>query len=380
MKVRNQLEMHSELIGQIEASGETELLGKAKAIEKNRQDTKIASILEYIPAIFDDSKEGLEKISKIVKNLREFSRIDELATLDKYNINDGIETALVVVRNQIQSDADIRKELSEVPLIICNPGKINQVLLNILVNAAQAIEAQERDDKGTITIKTYQTDDEVVCEISDDGCGISSETVSKIYEPFFTTKPVGQGTGLGLSVSYDIIVIQHKGKLIVDSTVGKGTKFTIKLPINNQEMKKMKKTTVLFVDDEEKILNSLKMGLMDQPYRKFFAKSGKEALEILKREEVQVIVTDMRMPEMSGLELLRTVKEEYPNIIRMVLSAYTQVTTLLTAINQGEIYKYITKPWKLEEEFKPAIRQAIDYYNIQSERDSLVAESEQLKK
>ena len=137
------------------------------------------------------------------------------------------------------------------------------------------------------------------------------------------------------------------------------------------EQKIEEKKTVLFVDDEEKVLRSLNIGLRDEPYHKLFARSCKEALEILQREEVHVIVTDMRMPEMTGLELLRTVKEEYPHIIRMVLSAYMQITTLLTAINQGEIFRYITKPWKLEEEFKPAVRQAIDYYNLQSERKTI---------
>ena len=125
----------------------------------------------------------------------------------------------------------------------------------------------------------------------------------------------------------------------------------------------MKERTVLFVDDEENILRSLKRGLIDEPYKTLFANSGKEALEVLEQEKIHILVTDMRMPEMGGLDLLRIVKERYPDIVRIVLSGYTQVTTLLTAINQGEIYKYITKPWELEEEFKPAIRQAVEYYN-----------------
>ena len=141
----------------------------------------------------------------------------------------------------------------------------------------------------------------------------------------------------------------------------------------------MEKRTVLFVDDEKKILMSLKRGLLDEPYETLFANSGKEALEILERKKVHVIVTDMRMPEMTGLELLRIVKEEYPHIVRMVLSGYTQISTLLTAINQGEVYKYITKPWKLEEDFKPSIREAIDYYDLRSERDKLAVETEQYK-
>jgi two-component system response regulator HupR/HoxA len=134
----------------------------------------------------------------------------------------------------------------------------------------------------------------------------------------------------------------------------------------------MEKRTVLFVDDEEKILRSLERGLIDEPYNKLFSKSGIEALEILQREEVHVVVVDMRMPEMTGLELLKIVKKDYPHIIRMVLSGYTQVTTLLTAINQGEIFKYITKPWKLEEDFKPAVRQAIDHYNLQNECNTVM--------
>jgi DNA-binding NtrC family response regulator len=125
----------------------------------------------------------------------------------------------------------------------------------------------------------------------------------------------------------------------------------------------MEKRTVLFVDDEEQILRSLKRGLFDEAYICLFANSAKEALKMLKENEVHVIVTDMRMPEMGGLELLKIVKVEYPQIVRMALSGYTQITTLLTAINQAEIYKYITKPWKLEEEFKPSIRAAIDFYN-----------------
>ena len=136
----------------------------------------------------------------------------------------------------------------------------------------------------------------------------------------------------------------------------------------------MEKRTVLFVDDEEKILRSLKRGLMDEPYESLFANSGQEALEILRQNEVHVLVTDMRMPEMSGLELLRAVKKEYPHIVRMVLSGYTQVTTLLTAINQGEIFKFITKPWKLGEEFKPAIREGVDYYNFRSQYQKVEAE------
>ena len=130
----------------------------------------------------------------------------------------------------------------------------------------------------------------------------------------------------------------------------------------------MEKRTVLFVDDEKKILTALKRSLMDEPYDTLFAESGKEALETLQQNEVHVIVVDMRMPEMSGLELLKMVKQEYPHIIRVALSGHTDIDTLLTAINQGEIFRFICKPWNFEEEFKTIIRQTIEYYDLHSER------------
>ncbi len=128
----------------------------------------------------------------------------------------------------------------------------------------------------------------------------------------------------------------------------------------------VEKRTVLFVDDDEAILQSLERGLLDEPYNKLFVKSCKEALELLKREEVHVIVTDMRMPEMTGLELLRIIKKECPHIIGMVLSGYEQDTALQTAAEQREIFRLIRKPWKLGGSFERYVRRAIDHYNLQS--------------
>lgn len=120
--------------------------------------------------------------------------------------------------------------------------------------------------------------------------------------------------------------------------------------------------TVLFVDDEDKILRSIKRIMFDQKYNCLYAAAGAEALEILKANEVQVLVTDMRMPEMSGLELLRIVKTEYPQIVRIVLSGYTQINTLLAAINQGEILRYIKKPFEEEQELLIALQDGFEYY------------------
>ena len=133
-----------------------------------------------------------------------------------------------------------------------------------------------------------------------------------------------------------------------------------------------KKRTVLFVDDDEMVLRSLERGLLDESYNKLFTKSCKEALEILKREEVHVIVTDMCMPEMTGLELLRTIRKEYPNVIGMVLSGYEQDTELQTAVDQGEIFKLIPKPWKFGGvDFESLVRRAVNNYNLQGKHNTV---------
>jgi signal transduction histidine kinase len=223
--------MYGDLIGQLETAGKTELKKKADDIRESWDDMKIDFILKDIQGLFNESKEGLNRITSIIQNLRDFSRIDHAGEFEESHLNDGINTTLIVARNEIKYDADVKTEFGDLPSVPCNPGQINQVLLNILLNAAQAIKSQEREDKGLITIKTYASENKAVIEIADNGPGIAPDKLSKIFDPFFTTKPAGKGTGLGLSVSYDIIVNKHKGELLVDSTVGEGTKFTIKLPI-----------------------------------------------------------------------------------------------------------------------------------------------------
>ena len=230
-KMHQLLQLHSELISNIEDSEKSDLLEKTCAIDKSRNSMQMDFILEDIAGLFNDSREGLKRITNIVRVLRDFSRIDQLGNLDTYNINDGIKATLLVARNEVKYDIDVKTKLSEVPPIICNAGQINQVFLNLIINAAQAIKSQKRVQKGSIEIRTYSTHDDLVCEISDNGPGIESDDLPHIFDPFFTTKPAGQGTGLGLSISYDIIVSKHKGVLLVESSVGKGTKFTMKLPL-----------------------------------------------------------------------------------------------------------------------------------------------------
>ena len=136
----------------------------------------------------------------------------------------------------------------------------------------------------------------------------------------------------------------------------------------------MEKRMVLFVDDDEIMLRSLERGLFDEPYNKRFAKSGTEAVEILQREEVHVIVTDMCMPGMGGLELLEIVEEMRPRIVSIVLSGFAPTADLTSAVHRAEIFKFVCKSTKLEGDLRPAIRQAIIRYNLQSEHENVLAE------
>ena len=230
-KFQSLFDVYSEFVKDAKSEGGKKLLDKVEEIEELREDTQIDFVIEDIEGLFSDMQEGLERITNIVQNLRDFSRIDQRGDLAEYDLNDGIRSTLLVARNEIKYDAKVKTDFSEVPLILCNSGQINQVFLNILINAAQAIKSQEKKKKGIVTIKTYAEDEDVICEITDDGPGIPPDKMSKIFDPFFTTKAPGKGTGLGLSVSHDIIVNKHKGTLLVDSAIGEGTKFTIRLPI-----------------------------------------------------------------------------------------------------------------------------------------------------
>lgn len=133
----------------------------------------------------------------------------------------------------------------------------------------------------------------------------------------------------------------------------------------------MKKNKVLFVDDEIQVLNSIKRSTLEEEYESFIATSGEKALELMEKNEFCVVVSDMRMPGMDGLTLLKVIKEKYPDTIRMVLSGYNQVTQILTTINQVGVTKFIVKPWLVEEEFLPAIRECVEYYTLKKEGEEL---------
>jgi len=184
--------------------------------------------LEQLSQMLNDTLTGMEHISELVVNLRNFTRLDR-AKIDSYHINKGIETTLYIAKTSMPEQIVVEKDFHEVPDIRCMPSQLNQVFLNLITNAAQAINGP-----GKIHVRTRAEDGFVRVEIEDTGPGMSEEVLSRIFEPYFTTKPEGQGTGLGLSIVNNIIR-EHGGTVDVRSTVGVGTCFIIRMPVKQLE-------------------------------------------------------------------------------------------------------------------------------------------------
>lgn len=183
-----------------------------------------ADSIEELRQLSDDSIDGLAQISELVQSLKDFSRMDR-AEQDLFDVREGLEKTLTITRSLHKYGVEVRREFEDVPAIHCAPSKINQVFINLINNAVQAM-----DGSGVLTLATRCVGDRVEVTVSDTGCGIASEHLDRIMDPFFTTKPVGEGTGLGLSIVRQIVE-EHAGELRVDSEVGRGTTITLSLPI-----------------------------------------------------------------------------------------------------------------------------------------------------
>ena len=221
----------------------------SELIQEEIESLDIDFIEKDITKLLQSMQLGTQRISDIVKSCRNFSRLDESA-FKVVNIHDGLESALMILQNRIHasdrfSGIEVVKDYEELPRVYCSPEQLNQALFNLISNAIDALKEGEKtykmegvtNKKKTLSIRTYLNPDmsakrKVFISIADNGIGIPDEIQSKIFDPFFTTKPVGQGTGLGLSVSYQIITNLHDGTLSCNSTVGQGTEFIISLPIS----------------------------------------------------------------------------------------------------------------------------------------------------
>ncbi|MET0357777.1 MAG: ATP-binding protein [Cellvibrio sp.] len=186
-------------------------------------------LTEDFSAVISDCREGIARVKEIVQSLKDFSHNVDEKDFSEVDINNAINTTLKVVNNEIKYFCDIELDLQLDTKVSANLGQIHQVISNLVVNASQAM--RETGKRGLLSIRTFSNENFAVVEIEDTGNGIPEEIYTKIFDPFFTTKPIGEGTGLGLNISYDIIVNKHKGDLSFVSRMGVGTVFSIKLPL-----------------------------------------------------------------------------------------------------------------------------------------------------
>lgn len=217
-----------------------EALGKGQAttellavLSDAAADLDLECLLQELPKAFAQTTEGIRRVAKIVVAMKEFGRVDQSDKVPT-DVARCIENTLTVAHNELKHVADVEVELNPVPLVMCHPGELGQVILNLLVNAADAIDARfnEQQKRGSLRVRLQQNANEVLISISDDGCGIPESQRHRIFEPFFTTKPVGKGTGQGLAISQSIMGKQG-GSLSFESQVNHGTTFYVHLPLHD---------------------------------------------------------------------------------------------------------------------------------------------------
>ena len=196
------------------------------AVRAESEDHDLDFVLQDTQHLVAETRDGVSRIKTIVKGLKEFSHVDVGAATEA-DVNSIIENSVALVAHELQDRCTIERDCQNIPKVVCHTGEIGQVLINMLLNAGQAIRGN-----GCIKLQSFATETDVVVVIEDNGQGISSSDLDRIFDPFFTTKPVGKGVGLGLSISYGIIR-KHNGSISVESEVGRGTKFTVRLPLSS---------------------------------------------------------------------------------------------------------------------------------------------------
>ena len=271
-----------------------------------------------------ENLEGVERIRTIVKDLRNFSRI-EREDVELVEVNEIVSAACHMAANEIRHRARLSQELGQVPPIAADRGKLTQVIVNLLVNAAHAI-GEGAADRNEIRVETRIVDEHVVVSVADTGCGIPDEIRQKIFEPFFTTKPRDQGTGLGLSLCVEM-VRRHGGDIQVTSAVGKGSRFDVRLPLRSGLRVKEKRTAastpvppvtrrgrILLIDDEPLVLRSYERALRGA-HDVVVAVGGAEGLARLRRDQAfDLVICDLMMPDVDGVRLFEELKAATPEI------------------------------------------------------------------
>lgn len=327
--------------------GHIELL-KEKA---DRGDASASGVHSSIRTIEKTAEDGAALIEKLQRYIRE----DTQKHFERVNLISLIEDCITITQPYWYNEPrrqgieiDVERSLEEVPDVMGAPSELREVLVNLILNAVQAMP-----DGGTITFETFTTDRPSVCaRVSDTGIGMSDEVQKNIFEPLFTTKGE-QGTGMGLAASYGIVQ-EHEGRIDVTSEPGEGTTFTLSFPPADDSEPKRDETEpdasdpesvrVLVVDDEEMVRSIVTQLLTLNDHNVDRASSGAEALSMFDDNEYDIVFTDFGMPEMTGAELAQRLHEKSPDLPIILLTGYTDTETAVDEVND-----ILSKPFKLEE-------------------------------
>jgi two-component system, cell cycle sensor histidine kinase and response regulator CckA len=330
---------------------------RAPDVEGARQG--ISDLLFEANVILQESKEGMARIHRIVRDLGSFSHTDEEAIVPM-DVNLAIDSALGMLRNELKYRARVERDLRAKRLVRASAPRLGQVFLNLILNAAQALdEAGSR--RNLVIVRSFDEGPEVVVEISDNGPGIAAEVLPRIFESFFTTKPRGMGTGLGLPISLGIVRTLG-GELIVDSRAGAGATFRVRLPADESSVPARPSTPatvpargyprrrVLAVDDEALLLKAYRR-MLGEAHELTTALGGTEALRILARDVAfDVVLCDLQMPEVSGMELYAAVRERFPSLAdRFVFVTGGAFSSDARKFLEDSVAVVIQKPFRVED-------------------------------
>ena len=308
--------------------------------------------------ILSRTRDGIDRVTRIVHSLRGMARTDA-PQRQEARIPDLINNSLEILHGKFKRLGVVVEQTHDPnPVVSCVPTQISQVVLNLLVNAFQAIEASPTAADGRIDIRTARVGAEMLLEIKDNGTGIKPEHLTRLFDPFFTTKDVGEGTGLGLSISHHIISA-HGGRIEVDSQAGRRNLFShLSAPERRREISHERKPR------NTRCWSSMTRWTSATPSTICCAanstcckaRSAEEGLQLMRENEVHIIMTDQRMPKVTGVELLKSIRTGHPQAIRMLFTGYADMDSVIAAINQGHIFKFLKKPWQPEELEKPCAR------------------------
>ncbi|MFC2174143.1 ATP-binding protein, partial [Acidobacteriota bacterium] len=327
------------------------ILGRTQLLKMKTDSEKVQQGLDLIEKLALDG-------SETVRRIQEFTKTKPGAPFVKCLVNNIVRECIEIIKPRWRDQAQSRgipykviTELSDTSPIEGNPSELKEVIINLIINALDAMP-----EGGTLKISTKEEKGNLFVSVQDTGCGIPEEVKRQIFDPFFTTKGV-KGNGLGLSVAYGIVT-RHNGEFFIESRVGEGTDFTIRVPVNRDAIEPQAEKphtvaikggqSILIIDDEEHIRTSLAEMLELSGYKVSSCSSGEEGLSRLKEGKVDLVITDLGMPGMSGWQVVDTIRRDHPGVITILMTGWGyQIDP--EDIKSSGVDEIVCKPFKLND-------------------------------